>query len=372
MLEHRRFTRLRPLAAAAALLLCAGSVPAADPKADSVPASDLKAVLDSARGYLLGQQRQDGSFGAVQPHLQTSLALLALLSSHQDEPDPGSVARAVDYLVRTSSPSGDLGDDEFKVESHSLTLTALLCALPRLPDSGPKTAASEAVCRGLRTTQRWQDRSSSTASRGGWKMEGLRGRGNDRRASAWALLSYQTAREYGIEVKGANLERAVQFMLGSFKETDQDDRQVGGFSVDSEGLTVALISAMGGWVLQRADPQPAKAAANLVWLRRHPASWTGPNYFYTNFFRVRTWKLSRLREDYHGCRRRLYLQIKDRQSADGAIGFPPGNAQNTIGMGPTFSTSMAILILNVGNSRLVFDEDWRVEPLFDDSAGAPP
>ena len=61
---------------------------------------------------------------------------------------------------------------------------------------------------------------------------------------------------------------------------------------------------------------------------------------------------------------RLFTQIADHQKADGSILFPPGNAQNTITMGPVFSTAMAVLIWNTPESRLAVDEDFRLRPLF--------
>jgi len=62
--------------------------------------------------------------------------------------------------------------------------------------------------------------------------------------------------------------------------------------------------------------------------------------------------------------RAVFLQIREHQTRDGAVGFPPGNAQNTVAMGPVFSSVMAVLILNAPRSRLVFDEDYRLAPLF--------
>ena len=62
--------------------------------------------------------------------------------------------------------------------------------------------------------------------------------------------------------------------------------------------------------------------------------------------------------------RRLSQQIKDHQLGDGSISFPPGDAQNEVAMGGVFSTAMSVLILNTANSRLPFDEDYAVKPLF--------
>lgn len=334
---------------------------------EAVAHGDLKNVLENALRFVRSQQNEQGGFGAVQPHLQTSLGILAMLSMASDPPaeDVARVEKAVEYLVRMGGGSGDLGDAVFKVESHALATTAMLCSIQHIRDPARRDEGSKTARRALAATQRMQDRSRSSASRGGWKMEGRKGTENDRRASAWALLSYHTGRQYGLKIKQANIDRGVHFLLGSFKDTARNADQIGGLSVDTEGLAVASISAMGGWALSRLKPDRKRAAKNVDWLVRHPAVWSGPNYFYTNWFRVRTLTFA----DPSGvhftrCLRRVYLQIKEHQQGDGSVLFPPGNAQNTVAMGPVFSTSLAILILNVENSRLVFDEDYRVQPLF--------
>ena len=347
------------------VLLLGGVLGAGEP--DRVARRDLHVVLGNAVRYVRTQQNPQGGFGAVQPHLQTSLALLAMLSVTGEPPvaDLDRIDRAVSYLVRMGARGGDLGDVVFRVESHALATTALLCAIRHLRDPERRRKASGTVRRAMRVTQRWQDRSRSSPARGGWKMEGRKGTENDRRASTWALVSYHTARQYGLAIKSAAVDRGVHFLLGSFKKTAPKPDQVGGLSVDTQGLAVASISAMGGWALQRLTRDRSMARKNIDWLVMHPAVWSGPNYFYTSFFRVRTLAFADpTGEHLARCLRRLFHQIRDHQQPDGSITFPPGNAQNTVTMGPVFSTSLAVLILNVENSRLVFDEDYRVRPLF--------
>ncbi len=332
---------------------------------ESIPTRELRVLLDNALDYLRAQQGESGSFGTVQPHLQSSLALLALLSHGLDrEDDRRRVERGVRYLLGAATRSGDLGDDEFRVESHSLALTALLCALPHLTDEALAKETAEMVSRALRMTQRMQDRSSAGDSRGGWKMEGLKGRENDRRSSAWALLSYHAGILYGLEVPEGNLERGMRFLLASHRtESDRVD-QIGGFSVDTQGLAVASVSAMGAWVMATMQADPDKLASAVAWLERNPPVWSGPNYFYTNFFRLRALRFAAPPgEPFAKAMRRVYLQVKDHQLPGGAVDFPPGNAQNTVAMGAVFSTSLAILMLNVESSCLPFDQDWRPPPL---------
>ena len=387
-----RYFHLTVLAILSAVLPC---------RAASLPHERQRAVLlDNALAFLRTQQNEDGSFGAVQPHLQTAVAILAFLSveSPPQEDDRQLIERAVAYLDKTSRPSGDLGDDLFRTESHAISATALMSGLEHVRDQELRTRAAKKLYRAIRLLQQLQDRSSSSASRGGWKMEGRKGSRNDRRASAWALLCYLAARKYGIEVRSANTERAVRFMLGAFKRQAKEADQIGGFSVDTEGLAVASISSMGGWVLARFDGREEDVRQNLAWLARHPIEWSGPNYFYTNFFRIRALKFSDPRREallgferqkrgsvslpgadgipgglqssdprgaqYRRAILRIFTQIKDHQLPSGSVSFPPGNAQNTVAMGPVFSTAMSVLIVNAERSRLVFDEDYRLWPRF--------
>jgi len=322
--------------------------------------------LANARAFLRVQQLGDGSFGTIQPRLQTALATLALLSIQAPpcEEDRVRIERAASYLEKMGSLSGDLGDDVFRTESHALATTALLCSLEHVREPDLRARVAQKVYRAIRLTQQMQDRSSSSPGRGGWKMEGSKGTLNDRRASAWALLAYLAARSYGIPIERANVERGVQFMMGAFKEQTPEADQIGGFSVDAEGLAAVSISSMGGWVLARFGGSEKHRRLNLAWLARHPVEWTGPNYFYANFFRVRALRWSAPGEEFPRTMRRILSHIRDHQQSNGSVGFPPGEAQNMVMMGPVFSTALSILIVNVKHSRLPFDEDYRLEPRF--------
>jgi len=350
------------------LALCLALLAATLCAAASGAADRRRAVfLDNARVFLHAQQNPDGSFGTVQPRLQTALAILAFLSIERppSSDDRARIERAVAYLETASSPSGGLGDETFRTESHALAATALICALEYVRDADLHSRTAKKIHRAVRLTQKMQDRSSSSASRGGWKMEGYKGSRNDRRASAWALLTYATARTCGIEVKPAYVERGVAFMMGSFKEQAKVSDQIGGFSVDAQGLAVGSISSMGGWILARFGGDEKQARLNLAWLSRHPIEWSGPNYFYTNFFRIRALQFNDAEgEQYRRAAQRLFTQIRNHQLPNGAVAFPPGNAQNTVAMGPVFSTALSVLIVNAGHSRLPFDEDYRPRPLF--------
>ncbi|HWE03651.1 MAG TPA: prenyltransferase/squalene oxidase repeat-containing protein [Tepidisphaeraceae bacterium] len=347
---------------------------------------DNDVTMAAALNYLRGRQNEDGSFGKTQPRLQTGVAMLAIASigiSAGDEATQKSdtllLSRAADFLVGGASIAGDMGDDSFRTESHAIATAALICCVERLPDARRRLAAGKEIARAILLLRQNQDRSSSSAAHGGWKMEGRAGSNNDRRASAWALYALTAAKQVGLDVRQNDLERGAKYLLGSFKAdpkpaADRDSAEVkpqdiGGLSVDETGLTVETISAMGGWALTRASPNADRARKNLAWLTRNPPAWTGPNYFYANFFRARAVRMLDAGAQTKGdiftlTMERISRHIKDHQLGDGAISFPPGDAQNEVAMGGVFSTAMSVLILNAADSRLPVDEDYRVKPLF--------
>ena len=329
--------------------------------ATAAPAPD--APLQAALNFLVTQQQPDGSFGEPQPRLKTAFALLAALSVGERAGTNAApfIEPSAHFLAKDARADGFLGDELFPTEGHAIALAALIEAHARLASAEQRAVAGERIQRGLRYLLQLQDRSSASPSRGGWSMEGKPGRPNDRRASGWALLALRSARAHGLDVPTANLERATSFLLGSFKEQADNASQIGGFSVDTEGLAVELMSALGGWVLAPAPAKPDWQKKNLAWLAKHPPAWTGPNYFYSSYFRLRALKFG---DDAtalaHEQTRRIATQIADHQKADGSILVPPGNAQNTVSMGPVFSTALAILLLNTSESCLATDEDFRV------------
>lgn len=347
--------------AAAVFVVLLASSARAETSPTSDQAAESKVIVDNALGFLRGEQAEDGGFGSDQPHLSTAVSMLAFLSSSARllDADQDRVARAAAYLIRTASPNGDLGDNVFRTESHALATAALLAAGARMKSEAAARAlaAGEAAVSHL---QRLQDRGGAAGTRGGWKMEAGDGRENDRRATAWALWSLACARLYGFESKQADVDRAARFVAASIKERAEREDEIGGLSVDAEGLVVASTSAMGGWVLAKHRPASAQAKINLAWLARHPPQWTGPTYFHTSFFHLRALRLAdapgAVFADHH---RRVFLQIREHQLGDGSVAFPPGEAQNLVAMGRVFSTAMSVLLLNTGDSRLVADEDYR-------------
>jgi hypothetical protein len=346
--------------------LAAGLSLLAAPHASAQSAPD--SPVANALTFIRGRQNADGSFGsAVQPHLQTALAILALCSVNAtlDTNDLSAVEAATAYFDKTAETGGGLGDRVYATESHAAAMLAMLAALDHIHAPGPREAVVRKLVRAVQWLERNQDRGTASQTQGGWKQEGSEGKANDRRATAWALMALSAARQAGLNVKEAGFSRAVPYMLSAFKDKDPGPNQAGGFSVDADGLAVESLSSMGGWVLARLDPEKERRVQNLQWLSRHAPAWVGPNYFYANFFRVRALKIGDgTGQDFAKTLQRLTAQVKDNQQADGSVGFPPGEAQNSIDMGPVFSSAMTVLILASPDSRLFFDETFKAGPRF--------
>jgi hypothetical protein len=98
------------------------------------------------------------------------------------------------------------------------------------------------------------------------------------------------------------------------------------------------------------------------WLAHNPAVWTGPHFYYTQFFAVRALRFHafssgtvQARERYEKYLRGVTRLLHDRQRPDGSFGMPPGNAEYTKRMGPTYGAAMAVLILNADRNLLPLD-----------------
>ncbi len=348
-------------ATAAALMLALGLATAAQ-------AEPPAPMLANAVSFIRSRQGADGAFGnQVQPRLQTSLAMLALLATVPVPPgdeDLRRLARGADYLEKNAA-NGCLGDPVYTTESHAVATLALLCTLEVLREPAQREPAAQALTRAVQWLERNQDRGASPQTQGGWKQMQGEQKANDRRATAWALMALYAARGSGLPVKESGLKRGVQFLLAAAKPADASVEQAGGFSVDADGLAVESMSAMGGWGLARSEPGSARQTLNRQWLVRHPPLWAGPNYFYANFFRTRALRFGDAAgTEFSRTQQRLAAQLRDQQVADGSFSCPPGEAQNSADMGPVFSTSLAVLILTAGSSPLPCDADHRVQPLF--------
>ena len=323
-------------------------------------------IIDAGIKYLNENQNSDGSWGSEQKNLQTSLAILAHLSSgitpSNTERGP-RVTKAFRWLFAHASGDGFGGDMEHPHMSHAVV--GLMCASLM----GMQTEAKENIKTAVHADKildfslRVQNRANSPDYFGGWTPN-PKVKVNDRLVTAWQLCFLKTMQYAGRDISRRSTSRALKFVMASQKapgETKQkfDKEDIGGFSYEVAGLPVVSTTSAGLAIMNLFKQSEAKCALAAQWLRAHPPLWYGPNFFQTHFFGVRgalhQARLTKTPKVYDWYFRRLLNILKEHQNADGSFEIPPGNAENTKVMGATYSTAMALLILNADRELLPLD-----------------
>jgi hypothetical protein len=320
-------------------------------------------LVESGLAYLKGAQNPDGSFGSAQVHLQTGLAILAFLSAGETPDKTGAhpVTRAATWLVDHSGDDGALGDGDYPMESHAICGLALAELIGMIPDPALASAAEERADQGLAYTLRTQDKAVGAEYFGGWKTD-LKVKVNDRPVTAWQLLFLRSLQLRGRIVPKSALGNALQFLEGSQKipgaGKEHDPADLGGFSYDAAGLPVVSVTGAGLAIMSLHGRADTRRDLALRWLEQNRPLWFGPQFYCTHFFASRGYAREARRnhgEEAEHYAIRLLEILRDHQNPDGSFQIPAGNAENTLKMGPTYATPMAILILDAERGLLPVD-----------------
>lgn len=326
--------------------------------ASQLPATDnrelemRKEMVVRAQNYLFSIQKE-GVLGDARQKTVTPLFVLASLSSGYlpGHPEHGSAIKAASEWVLRNSSGAFLGGDEEPYTDHAF---ATLMLMELVGTAGNVKLDTDLYARARQSVEYalgLQNKGIDPQYYGGWRRSD-KTRVNDRMLSAWYLYLLRATDLCGIEVPENSVTRAVEFVSASQKfEARDKPEELGGFSVDAEGLTVRSTTAAGLAVLALFDSENEKAISLARdWFVRHPVRWYGPNFYEMNFFAVsglyRTKHLDggkAFRQYYN----RLIQVLKERQEPDGSFPFPSGHGAPVLAMGNGYSTALAILILNI-------------------------
>jgi hypothetical protein len=323
-------------------------------------------ITRSALDFLSRSANPDGSFGASHRRLQTSLVLLAFLAAGErpgEAPYGQMLTDAYRWLLSARSVTGFAGDKELPTESHAVAGLAFTELTGMGANSEDDRKLREAALAALQHTLDTQDKAFGGRYNGGWKAE-ARDKLNDRKASAWQMVFIKAAGYSGARVPAGAVLRGTEFMKGSFKGESEkhNKRDVGGFSYDAEGLPVRSISAAGTYCMEQFHDSRSDRTLGAKWLAANPPVWTGPHFYFTEFFAVRALRLNALsdggkeaRDRFDDYFRKVTALLREQQRPDGSFALPPGNAEYTKQMGPVYATAMAVLILNCDRNLLPSD-----------------
>jgi hypothetical protein len=249
------------------LLACAVVLPLAHAAraADREPKVD--AAVNAAVECLVKQQSDDGSFRLAAPPRvsDTAAALLAMLSAGnvQDVGRDGLVVRrAVDSLVNLAPDDGNFGRlDGSGVRGQSIAIIALAEAFAVEPDPQVRARIRVILNRATGVILRTQILPAAKDSPGGWPATAPAQGDAELISTAWSLLALRAARNIGVEIPQANIDRGLAFVTSCLVRGGEFADQPG--RSGSFASTAAAASAI--WLLQTKDASqiPASAAAVL-------------------------------------------------------------------------------------------------------------
>jgi hypothetical protein len=317
-------------------------------------------MVDRGLKYLVSIQK-DGAVGDERPQAVTALFLLACLSSGvlPDDAEYGTAMRAAYTWILKNSDQAFLGGDKDPNADHALAALALSETTGTATNEQENLKLYAKAKAALQYALDIQDQGVDPKFGGGWRPDD-RTRVNDRVLTAWYLGELRSGQLRFENVSQGSLDRATEFVEASQKgpdESKEDER--GGFSLGAAGLSVRSASAAGLYALALANEDPGRIEIARSWLARHPPTWYGPNFYPTHFFAVRG--LYRTRggdggKAFDAYFSRVVRLLRERQEADGRFPFPPGHGGPIVAMGPGYSTSLGILILNVDRGYLPVDQ----------------
>jgi hypothetical protein len=371
--RRRATTILAPTMAAVLLASSVGPVPAADRDAPPDP-GQIRLAINKARGWLLSQQRQDGSWECAMRTEDTrvgatALVTLALLNAGVPTKDP-AMQRTLGWL-RRQTPG----------ETYSVSLQTMVLAMVA-------TGADRVL---LERNVKWLELAqiSEGPGTGSWSYGTGRGTG-DNSNSQFALLALHEADRAGVKVKQEVWNRAHRYWVacgnddGSWGyQMNLDGRnEINGSRAPSGSMTCAGIASV--WITsERVENPAARAAGEAVrccggggsprplekgidWLARNftvtqnPASGQTWHYYYLyGLERVGRFTARRYIGDHDWFLEgsKLFLAMQDPVTGS----FRPGRIED-----PVVATSFALLFLAKGRrpvivakSRHLPEPDWN-------------
>jgi hypothetical protein len=256
---HRHQLLVTPLVWAVVLLL-AQAAPAADrePKVD--------AAVNAAVEFLVKQQADDGSLRLAAPPRvsDTAAALLAMLSAGnvQDVGRDGLVVRrAVDSLVSIAPDDGNFGRlDSSGTRGQSIAIIALAEAFAVEPDPQVRARIRVILNRATGVILRTQILPAAKDSPGGWPATAPAPADARLISTAWSLLALRAARNVGMDIPQANIDRGVAFIMSCQVRAGEFADQPG----DSASFASTAAAATAIWLLQAKDASQVLASAAPV------------------------------------------------------------------------------------------------------------
>ena len=264
-----------------AFAIVAPHVASADePRVDA----EARRAIDGSLRWLASQQRADGHWGEQHKAAITGYVAVAFMAAGQlpDEGEHGAaVSRAVAYLMRCVRADGyvvadDEAGDGQGMYGHGIATVALAEACGQAGGNGGDIGRAAELRRRLGRAVRLIVQTQN--KQGGWRYQP---RVNDADVSVTVLqlVALRAARNDGVDVPGATIDRAVAYV-----KSCRDKGGSGGFGYQPGGPPGFARTAAAVYALQVCgrydDPDVAAGSSFLAKSSGRPAQW----FTYGNFY----------------------------------------------------------------------------------------
>lgn len=332
-----------------------GQTAPATPDSAAAQKDEIDAAVNRGIAFLLTKQRPDGAIAENQYDTAlTSLAIMSLASvgtSPAQLDDRGkAMARAFDFVLgeKTQDDQGYFGShDNSRMYGHGIT-TLMLTEMHGMGVSPEQDARiARAAQRAIDLILKAQDHPKSPPNRGGWRYT-PDAADADLSVSIWQLMALRSAKNDGLDVPQAAIERAIAYLRRSASsQLDSQGRPVKpscgftytpGDSNATYAMTAAGLLAM--QVCGQYDSPLVEAASK--WLLDNPPKWDDRYFFYGTYYYAQG-MYQRGGDAATESAQRVKELLLPHQREDGSW---QGNGEEA-GHGTVYATAMAILSLSV-------------------------
>lgn len=318
--------------------------------------NDVDRAIERAIGYLVSQQRDDGSIHDRNRNetAMTALAIMALAAvGHQpsDATTEGQVMRrAVDFVLQEDrqDDQGYFGRrDNSRMYGHGIITLMLTEMLGMGYDQRQDVAIRKKLEAAIDMILASQKQSKPAVHRGGWRYQ-PDARDSDLSVTIWQLMALRSAKNDGLQVPSSAIDEAIDYLRRSYTSAIRADgipvKDTAGFSYQArQNNPTFTMTAAGLLALQVCGQYDSPLVAGArQWLQEHPPKWRERFVLYGTYYYAQAMQGDES-EQAAESRRLVETMLLEQQQPDGSWQGPGEENQQ----GQVYGTAMAVLSLSV-------------------------
>lgn len=345
----------RAMLGAAGIALMASFVGAAQAQAPTEADAAVDAAIARGVEFLVTQQKDTGAIrDAGNETAITAISIMAMCAvGHQptDGTKEGETLRkALDFVLRDDRQNDKGyygGHDGSRMYGHGMIslMLAELLGMGVTPEQDRRIRQKLEKAIGLIIRAQDMKDQGDAGQFGGWRYE-PESRDSDLSVTIWQLLALRAAKNAGIDVPKAAIEKAVRYLKKSYSTTDRGKRKhEGGTCRYQPGHQPTYAASAAGLLALQICGQydSPEVAGSADWLMDEELNWDGRHFFYGTYYYAQG-MYQRGGEYWEHARQEVSRLLLEKQKPDGSWIAGNGEEQNA---GRVYCTAMGILSLSV-------------------------